>query len=194
MTLLRGGDTTADPTLDLCNGTFPSERLRTARRQVVAVDRNTTMVLSTEAVLYGKPADTAQAFAELRALLKDCPDRLVPSPTGAAALRTKFGDAPDRSWPPFAKVERIAFDITTTDAAGMRSHTVAVYLRRGRVLLGLYFGTAKAVQPRIAGETTIESIARVFAAASPRCPLRSSTAERPSVQISRAIRTCTVSL
>ena len=36
--LIPNGNFTSQPTLDLCNGTFPSERLRTARLQVAAVD------------------------------------------------------------------------------------------------------------------------------------------------------------
>ncbi len=63
--LIQNGGSVAGATLDLCNGTFPSEALRTARRQVAAVDTIGSLTLSTEAVLYRRPADTAQAFREL---------------------------------------------------------------------------------------------------------------------------------
>ena len=52
---------------------------------------------------------------------------------------THFNAAPDANWPATATVDRVAFDMVTTDVAGDTNHSVAVYLRRGRVLLGLYF-------------------------------------------------------
>ena len=61
--LLQGGnEVTGQVTLDLCNGTYASEALRTARRQVDLTDQPGKLWLSTEAVLYGRAADTAQAF------------------------------------------------------------------------------------------------------------------------------------
>jgi hypothetical protein len=163
VTLIPGGDSVAGATLDLCNATFPSERLRTARRQVAAFDTLGSVTLSTEAVLYRRPADAAQAFTELRSLTRTCPNRPVPSPTGGRTVTTTLGAAPDRSWAPFTNVERLAFDINTTDQSGQRDHSVAVYLRRGRVLMGVYFATAAASQPIVAGETSLAGISRVFA-------------------------------
>jgi hypothetical protein len=161
--LIPSGDSVAGATLDLCNAIFPSDRLRTARRQVVAVDTLGSVTLSTEAVLYRRPADAAQAFTELHTLTRTCPNRPVPSPTGGRTVTTTFGAAPDRSWAPFTNVERIAFDVNTTDQIGQREHSVAVYLRRGRVLMGVYFATAAATQPMVAGETSLAGISRVFA-------------------------------
>jgi hypothetical protein len=160
--LIANGDSVTGATLDLCNAIFPSERLRTARRQVAVSDTLGALTLSTEAVLYRRPADAAQAFSELRTLERTCPNRPVTSPTGGRTVTTKL-DAADRSWAPFANVERIAFDVTTTDQIGQREHSVAVYLRRGRVLMGVYFGTAAATQPMVAGETSLAGISRVFA-------------------------------
>ena len=48
--LIPGGNLTSQPTLDLCNGAFPSEQLRTARLQVASVDAAGNTALSTEAV------------------------------------------------------------------------------------------------------------------------------------------------
>jgi hypothetical protein len=163
VTLITNGDSTTGATLDLCNATYPSESLRTARRQVAAIDSSATFVLSTEAVLYGSPNDGEQAFDELRALRTNCPDRLVPDPNGGDPSHTKFGEDPDTSWAPFPDVERIAFDVNTTDTQGDTNHTIAVYLRRGRVLLGVYFGNANPTQPRVAGETSVEGITGAFA-------------------------------
>jgi hypothetical protein len=161
--LIPNGGSIAGTTLDLCNAVFPSERLRTARRQVAAVDTLGSLTLSTEAVLYRRPADAARAFTELHTLTRTCPNRPVTSPTGGTTVTTRFGAAPDRSWAPFADVERIAFDVNTTDQNGRRNHSVAVYLRRGRVLMGVYFGTAASTQPMVAGETSLRGISRVFA-------------------------------
>ncbi len=161
--LIPNGDSVAGATLDLCNAVFPSERLRTARRQVAAVDRLGALALSTEAVLYRRPADAAQAFTELHTLVRTCPNRPVTSPTGGTTVTTRFGARPDRSWGQFANVERIAFDVNTTDQNGQRDHSIAVYLRRGRVLMGVYFGSAASTQPMVAGETSLQGISRVFA-------------------------------
>ena len=64
--LIPNGNDTSQPTLDLCNGSFASERLRTARLQVATVDARGNTYLSTEAVLYRSPAAAALAFTELR--------------------------------------------------------------------------------------------------------------------------------
>src|SRR5262249_6716361 len=65
--LIPGGNQVrGQPTLDLCNGTFPSEALRTARLQVAAVDAQGGAPISTEAVLYRNPAATEQALRELQ--------------------------------------------------------------------------------------------------------------------------------
>src|SRR3954451_16568977 len=170
--LIPNGESVSGATLDLCNGTFPSEALRTARRQVAAVDTASSVTISTEAVLYRRPADAAQAFAELRALKDNCPDRPVPSPTGGRALTTKLGPAPDRIWKAVANVERIAFDVNTTDNTGQDDHSIAVYLRRGRVLMGVYFGSADVTQPTVAGERSFEGITRVFASRMAELPTR----------------------
>ncbi len=71
---IDGGDqVSGQPTLDLCNGTFPSESLRTARLQVAAYDGQATTLLSTEAVLYKNTAATTQAFAELKSVAAKLP-------------------------------------------------------------------------------------------------------------------------
>ena len=81
--LIPNGNVTTQPTLDLCNGTFPSERLRTGRLQVAVVDQAGTTLLSTEAVLYRNPAASAQGFAELRKVRAACPNSAVKSPVAS---------------------------------------------------------------------------------------------------------------
>ena len=162
--LLPGGDQVAgQPTLDLCNGTFPSESLRVARLQDVALDASGAVVLSTEAVLYRNAAATKQAFQELRGIAASCPKGPVTSPVGGSTFATTFHQSPDRAWPKTPSVEREAFSLTMTDQKGAGADSVAVYLRRGRVLLGVYFSKPNGEQPPIDGHTKLADIVGSFA-------------------------------
>ncbi|GAC1535328.1 MAG: hypothetical protein NVS3B12_17220 [Acidimicrobiales bacterium] len=160
---LGGGTQLDDPTLDLCNATFPSESMRTARLQVVAVDGTGNQVLSTEAVLYRNAAATIQGFSELNAAMRACPTGPVGGPAGETST-TRFNPPPDVAWPATPTVERQAFDFTTTDGLNQAHHDVAVYLRRGRVLEGVYFSSPDGPQPPVAGQTSLAGIVGVFAA------------------------------
>jgi hypothetical protein len=161
---IQGGDRVAgQPTLDLCNGTFASESQRTARLQVAAYDGQATELLSTEAVLYTSAAASQQAFAELKSVAAQCPSRPVVSPVGEATVTTKFNAAPDSAWAQTPSVTRQAYDFVTDDGVGDTEHSIAVYLRRGRVLMGVYFSQPDSPQITVAGQNTIEKIAAVFA-------------------------------
>jgi hypothetical protein len=149
---LSGGNGLTEPTLDLCNGTFPSESQRTARLQVAAVDQQQgDTVLSTEAVLYSSGAGTAAAFNELKATPAACPPD------------TRFGPAPDADWPQVATVERLAFAFDSVEANGDTTHRVVVYLRRGRALLGVYFFHADAPTAVVQGKTALGDVVTIFA-------------------------------
>jgi hypothetical protein len=162
--LVPKGRGLGDVTLSLCNATFPSESLRTDRLQVAAVDSQGSSPLQTEAVLYATPAATAQAFSELTAAQANCPATPVPSPVASIpTMTTKFNPTPDTAWPQVTSVQRVAFDFVTTDDTGQSSHQIAVYLRRGKVLLGVYFNNPDTPQPSVAGQTTIPGIVNVFA-------------------------------
>jgi hypothetical protein len=159
-----GNEVSGETTLDVCNGNYPSEALRSARLQVAAEDPSSSNIaLSTEAVLYKDANATAQAFAELRSVVAHCPASPVPSPVGEATATTKFNAAPDASWTPVAGVERLAYSFTTTDTSGNTTSSIAVYLRRGRALLGVYFGQPTGPQPAIAGQTSVAGIVNLFA-------------------------------
>jgi hypothetical protein len=119
--------------------------------------------MGTEAVLYRDSGGTTQAFAELRAEVAACPATAVPGPVGQPAVITKFGARPDADWPQTPSVNRQAYDLTIDDGTGQPSHTVVVYLQRGRALLGVYFYQAGATQLPVEGQTTIEGIVGVFA-------------------------------
>jgi len=160
---LQGGNTLTVPTLDLCNGTYPSEAQRTARLQVAAVDAQGETALSTEAVLYSSGAGTAAAFKELQATAAACPDKPVDSPVGQPTVTTKFGPAPDGAWPQVPGVERLAFAFDSTSTTGETTHSVAVYLRRGRAFLGVYFSHADAPTAVVQGHTALGEIVDLFA-------------------------------
>jgi hypothetical protein len=161
--LLPNGDQVkGQPTLDLCNQTYPSESLRTQRLQDVATD-SSGPVLSTEAVLYRNAAATKQAFRELRRVAKSCPKGPVPDPGTGSTTTTTFHPTPDTDWPQVPSVEREAFSVTTTDASSGSADSLAVYLRRGRVLLGVYFSKPDGAQPPIDGHTKPADIASAFA-------------------------------
>jgi hypothetical protein len=162
--LSDGGESVAAaPTLDLCNGTYGSESLRTARLQVDEVDGSGKQVFSTEAVLYRDATATSQAFSELRSVVAHCPSTPVPSPVGEPTVTTKFNGRPDTAWTQIPGVERQAYAFTVTDSTGSSTPGLAVYLRRGRALMGLYFATPDGAQPSIAGNTSVSTIVTHFA-------------------------------
>ena len=65
---------------------------------------------------------------------------------------------------------RLAFTLTTTNRAGQSYPSVAVYLRRGRAVLAVFFPVADGAQPSIAGRTTIPDIVALFASRVARVP------------------------
>ena len=138
---------------------------RNARRasRSPRIDAQSNVALSTESVLYSNAAATEQAFTELEQAAADCPSTPVASPIDEDTSTTKFNAAPDGAWPEVAGVERRAFDFTTTDDTGQAQRSVAVYLRRGRALMGIYFPQPDSAQTPVAGQTTIAGIVNVFA-------------------------------
>jgi hypothetical protein len=161
-TIPAGTQVSGQATLDLCNGTFASESLRTARLQVAATDAQGNEVLSTEAVLYSSPAAAAQAMSELRSVAAKCPSTPVVSPVGEPTVTTRFNAAPDSSWAPVATVQRLAYDFVTTDQSGQSQRNTAVYLQRGRVLMGVYFAETVGAQASVDGQTTTAAIVHIF--------------------------------
>jgi hypothetical protein len=70
---MGGGTKLDDPSLDLCNGTFASEKDRLERRQVAATKVGTTFAfLSTEVVKYSSAAAASAAQKELVKVLAQC--------------------------------------------------------------------------------------------------------------------------
>jgi hypothetical protein len=70
---MGGGTKLDDPSLDLCNGTFASERDRVERRQTAATKVGSTFsFLSTEVVKYSSVAAASAAQKELVKVLATC--------------------------------------------------------------------------------------------------------------------------
>ena len=70
---MSNGTTLLDPSLDLCNGTFASEKDRAERRQVTATKAGSTFTfLSTEVVKYSSAAAASAAQKELVKVLAQC--------------------------------------------------------------------------------------------------------------------------
>lgn len=171
VTTISGGDLVEGQiTLDLCAATFPSEALRRARRQVEVVDDSGNgLGLSTEAVLYKDGAATEQGFQELRRAKSTCPATFVQSETeGVPPLKYTFDPPPDGSWTDVPGVTRLAFAFTLTDMQDQTAQAVVVFLRRGRLLVGVYaFGEAVGIvlSPDVGGvEGLVERVARRMAA------------------------------
>ena len=183
--LIPGGNLVAGQvTLDLCNGSFPSESTRTARLQVIEGDAQGNGALSTEAVLYQSSKATAKAFDELKQAAAKCPSSLVPGVNGDPAARTTFRSPPDGSWPQTPTVDRLAYDFDSTDQSGQTQHTIAVYLRRGRVLLGVYFFAPDGAQSPVGGKTSIPDIVSLLA---------SRLAALPPAMVNRTVPATTLS-
>jgi hypothetical protein len=81
---------------------------------------------------------------------------------GEPTVTTHFGPAPDAGWPQVSGVDRLAFSFDVTDASGETTHSVAVFLRRGRALLGVYFSRPDA-PPSVQGRTTLPDVVTLFA-------------------------------
>ena len=82
---MSGGTTLVDPSLDLCNGKFDSERDRVERRQVLALKEGSPYsFLSTEVVKYSSVAAATAAQKELVKVLAQCQiDKGYKDATGA---------------------------------------------------------------------------------------------------------------
>ena len=116
--LIQDGNLLSQPTLDVCNGTYGSEPLRTARLQTAVADADGNTLFSSEAVLYNNANGTAEAFTELRSVVAHCPSTPVQSPVGEPTVTTTFNAAPDGSWPQTPTVERSGLQFRDDRPAG----------------------------------------------------------------------------
>ncbi len=161
-TIAGGDQVQGQATLDLCDATYASEALRLERLQTAAFDQQQVANLSTEAVLYRSAAATTQAFREVAEVARTCPTTPTTDPLTGTTSTTTFGPTPDKSWAHTPGVDRQAYSVTTTDDTGTSRTSTVVYLKRGAVLLGLYFIDASTKPVPVEGKTTVPAIVQVF--------------------------------
>ncbi len=147
--LIDKGDQLSQPTLDLCSRHFASEARRQARRQVAVSDSTGDPLMSTEAVLYRDQAGAAEAMAEIRGAASRCSNQWQ--------VRRQSGLGPV-----VAGMDRVGLWVTATVAGQPTDPAVLVFLRRGRLLLGLYFLQAGGPQAQIDGTDSIPGTVAVF--------------------------------
>lgn len=135
---MGGGTTTDDPTLDLCNATYPSEKSRVERRQVSATKTgNPYSFLSSEVVKYSSAAAAQSAQKELVKALAQCViDKGYKDSTGTLVPYT------------FAEIKNIPAGIApegsrvlvraTIDSGARARQLLGFYQFNGAMFTGLY--------------------------------------------------------
>jgi hypothetical protein len=173
--LYPDGDTVKDEvSLDLCNADFASEVDRVLRHQV-GIDTGTDVApgVSTEAIMYNSSTAAATATSELQAARTQCPRKPVPSPVADTPPSTfTFGPPPDHAWASTPSVQREAFDVTDQSTDGT-DHSDAIYLRRGALLVAIYYTLPDAGHQLAPSVSTAQQLTAAIehriAALPPRC-------------------------
>jgi hypothetical protein len=124
---MANGTTLLDPSLDLCNGTYASEKDRVERRQVMATKVGSTFsFLSTEVVKYSSAAAASAAQKELVKVLAKC------------QIDKGYKDSTDTLVPyDFKKLPAVPTGVVS-DGNRVFVHTVIDTGVRARTLLGFY--------------------------------------------------------
>jgi hypothetical protein len=124
---MANGTTLLDPSLDLCNGTYASEKDRVERRQVMATKVGSTFsFLSTEVVKYSSAAAASAAQKELVKVLAKC------------QADKGYKDSTDTLVPyDFKKLPAVATGVVS-DGNRVFVHAVIDSGVRARTLLGFY--------------------------------------------------------
>ncbi len=133
-----GGTGITDGTLDFCAANFPSESLRSARRQVIVTQpSNSYSFVSTETVRYSSSAATAQALQELDAAAALCQSRGYA--LGAAGDKQAYAF---RNLPALPRGLRPAADrriyLVTIGESTTATTLLIAYQFKGSVLNGMY--------------------------------------------------------
>jgi len=132
------GTTLEDPSLDLCNGVYLSEKERVERRQVAATKEGSTFAfLSSEVVRYSSAAAAAAAQKELVKVLAQCQsEKGYKDPTGAL-VPYEFKTLPNIPAGVMGESNRV-FVYTNIDS-GVRGRTLlGFYQFNGDIFTGLY--------------------------------------------------------
>jgi hypothetical protein len=160
--LIDNGDLLSDPTLDFCGLHFASEQRREARRQVAASDSSGDPLLDTESVLYDDQVSAAEAMGEVRGVGARCPSTPVEGPLASdPEVVWHVRAASQAGWPQVAGIDRVALDVTLDVAGEPPEDQLVVYLRRGRLLMGVYLAS-DAPEVSVGGQSSMSGVLDVF--------------------------------
>lgn len=133
------GDTLGTPTLDFCDGTYPSESLRVSRLQKAAYDADGNFAgLSSEVVVYKNGTAARQALNEAIAARKSCPTNKRFTSKDGHELSFAFHSAPGPASTPLVAADSRLIVHTTMNVDGVERRAFLVYQIYGRVLAALY--------------------------------------------------------
>jgi hypothetical protein len=135
---MNNGTTLLDPSLDLCNGNYASEKDRVERRQVMATKNGSTFsFLSTEVVKYSSAAAASAAQKELVKVLAQCQTDLGYVDTAGAKVPYEFKSL--KNFPAGVVSEGNRVFVHAVMDAGARSRTLlGFYQFNGDTFTGLY--------------------------------------------------------
>ena len=135
---MPGGTTTNDPTLDLCGGTFASEKDRLERRQMSIYKQGTPFsFLSTEVVRYSSATAAANAQKELVKVLAQCQvEKGYKNATGAITSY-EFKNLPTLPAGLVSENSRVLVN-TIIDSGDAARHLLGFYQFNGEMYTGLY--------------------------------------------------------
>jgi hypothetical protein len=135
---MPGGTTTNDPTLDLCGGTFASEKDRLERRQMSVYKQGTPFsFLSTEVVRYSSAAAASAAHKELVKVLAQCQSEKGYKNATGAITPYAFKPLPPLPAGLVGENSRVLVD-TVIDTGDAARHLLGFYQFNGEMFTGLY--------------------------------------------------------
>jgi len=146
VTVIPDGTSLGMPTLDFCEGAYPSESLRVKRLQTGSYSSDGTYSgVSTEVVVYESAKAAQQALAEvIKARLK-CPEGTKVSTFDGHTLVFAFHKAPGPSNTPLVNADSRLIIHTTMLVDGAPQTAFLVYQIAGPVLAALYVTDASGV-------------------------------------------------
>ena len=139
---MGGGTTLDDPSLDLCNGTYASEKARVERRQVIATKSGSPYsFLSTEVVRYSSAAAAQSAQKELIKVLAQCTIDKGYKDTTGALVPYSFSEIKNVPTGLVANGSRVL--VRAQIFSGARAmQLLAIYQFSGEMYTGLYIMSA----------------------------------------------------
>jgi hypothetical protein len=139
---MNGGTTLVDPSLDLCNGTFASEKERVERRQVIATKPESAFIfLSTETVRYSSAAAAQSAQKELVRVMNQC--MIDKGYTDSSATLMPYTFTPIKSLPSGLVADSSRVMVRAQIDSGVRARQLlGFYQFNGAMFTGLYVMTA----------------------------------------------------